>query len=318
MKVIDYEFLGESVTTRSNNLVLITHAKNEMDRKKQSPFAKLGRIGGQTLRGWLRHAIEQLFLQNGVSVCHPLNTISVTADRTRPYFQDDVAAGYHSRGDCKAAGGCPIYNLFGDLEQPGNLMVQSVYFFPTTSGDGTVTKNVNKVFASMGSGRVEVINNSPRCRTKTHLVFMTVEHLAGVMIEAPFKLILRQPNPSQEIIIAKGLEFLTKMVQEYQFDFMLGGMRSAGYGRAAVLPVEPKKAKKRSKNGASDEAVEDQGDAGDEEAKGYKIQFSMKKEDAENLEKEFQQLVALERTKFPIVKEEAVKNVQDTPPALSV
>jgi hypothetical protein len=307
MRVINYEFLGESVTTRSNNLVMIAKAKNEVDRKKQSPFAKLGRIGGQSIRGWLRHAVEKLLLQNGVSICHPLNTISVTADRTRSHYQEDLAAGYHSRGDCKTAGGCLIYNLFGDLEQPGNLIVQSVYFFPTMSGDSTATKNINKFFNSMGSGRVEVVNNSPRCRTQTHIAFMTIEHLAGVMIEAPFKLILRQPNPSHEVIIAKALEFLNSMVKEYQFDFLLGGMRSAGYGRAALLPIEPKTARKRNKNASSEEEMEDQENI-EEEAKGCKIQFNMKKEDMENLENEFQKIIASEVEKFPIKKEESPEN----------
>ena len=47
MKMIETVFLAESVTTRSNNLVMITNPKNEVDRKKQSPFAKIGRVGGQ-------------------------------------------------------------------------------------------------------------------------------------------------------------------------------------------------------------------------------------------------------------------------------
>jgi len=308
MKVIDKVFLCESVTTRSNNLVLITHAKNEADRKKQSPYAKLGRVSGQSIRGWLRHAVEKLLIQQGVSVCHPLSTISVTADRTKGYFQEDLGAGYHSRGDCKAAGGCPVFNLFGDLEHPGNLLVQSVYFFPTVSGDGTVTKNVNKMFGTMGSGRVEVINNSPRCRTATHVAFMTIEHLAGVMIEAPFKLILRQPNPSHEIILSKGLDFLNAMVKGYEFDFLLGGMRSAGYGRAGLLPLEPKKVKKRGKNAGSSEEAEEQEGNMEEEPKGYKIQFNMKNEDAITLETKFQEIMALEREKFPIKKEEPSEN----------
>jgi len=70
MKVIETVFLAESVTTRANNLVMINNAKNEADRKKMSPFAKLGRVAGQSIRGWIRHAMEKLLIQQGVSVCH--------------------------------------------------------------------------------------------------------------------------------------------------------------------------------------------------------------------------------------------------------
>ena len=44
------------------------------------------------------------------------------------------------------------------------------------------------------------------------------------------------------------------------------------------------------------------------EAKGYKIQFSMKTEEATSLESEFQKVVTLEREKFPIKKEGPAEN----------
>ncbi len=100
MKVINTVFLAESVMTRSNILVMVSHPKSEAERKSQSPFSKLGRIGGQTIRGWLRHAVEKLLLQNGISVCHPLCTISITADRNKDYFRNDLLRGYHPRGEC--------------------------------------------------------------------------------------------------------------------------------------------------------------------------------------------------------------------------
>jgi len=87
MKVIETVFLAESVTTRANNLVMINNAKNEADRKKMSPFAKLGRVAGQSIRGWIRHAMEKLLIQQGVSVCHPLNSPSVTADRNKDFLR---------------------------------------------------------------------------------------------------------------------------------------------------------------------------------------------------------------------------------------
>ena len=145
-KVFDLVFLCEAVVTRNNLLVMIPQPKSAAARKKMSPYAKLGRISGHTVRGWLRHAAEKLLIEHGVSVCHPLSRMSVTNKRNKGYFKKDLALGYHERGGCKDQGGCLIYNLFGDLDKLGNLMVQSVYFFPTTSGSGAATKNINKFF----------------------------------------------------------------------------------------------------------------------------------------------------------------------------
>ncbi|MHA1650101.1 MAG: hypothetical protein ACTSYB_07890 [Candidatus Helarchaeota archaeon] len=244
--------------------------------------------------------MEKLLLQHGVSVCHPLSTISITADRNKDYFKNDLALGYHPRGECKAEGGCPIYRLFGDLDCAGNLMVSSVYFYPTTSGNGTITKNINKLFAGVGSGRLEVINNSPRCRSRSHQVYLTVEHLAGVMIEAPFKLILRNPDRDQEVLLLKTLEFLKIKVQQNEFDFMLGGMRTAGYGKGAILPIKPKKARKsRNKSLISGEDTEVVPPK-EEIPKTYTIQFKLKAAEAGKLEAAFQDVIKRWRAKFPI------------------
>ena len=308
MKVINTVFLAESVTTRSNLLVMITHPKNESERKKQAPFSKLGRIGGQTLRGWLRHAMEKLLLQNGISVCHPLSTISITADRNKDYFKNDLALGYHPRGSCQSEGGCPIYRMFGDLDCVGNLMVSSVYFYPTTSGNGTITKNINKLFNGVGSGRLEVINNSPRCRSQSHQVYLTVEHLAGVMIEAPLKLILRNPEREQEVLLLKTLEFLKIKVQQNEFDFLIGGMRTAGYGKGAILPIKPKKTRKPRNKSLLAEKDTDVMTPKDEIPKTYTIQFKLKAAEAGKLEAAFQDVIKRWRAKFSIPSGDSPKD----------
>ncbi len=311
MKTIETVFLAESVTTRSNYLVMITNAKNEADRKKQSPFTKIGHIGGQTIKGWIRHALAQLLISNGISVCHPLSRVSVTADRNKIAFEKDLAAGYHSRGECQAQGGCLVYQMFGDLDRPANLMIKSIYFYPSTSGNGSATADLNKAFASVGSGRLEVINSSPRCQTETHQVFMNIEHISGVAIEAPLKFTLRDPNSDQEVLLLKTLEFLNTMVQNEEFDFLLGGMRTQGFGRAKVLPLKPKKvpkAKSRGKNTslvATENDVSDAEDVeneGNGEKSGYRIQFSPTKEQAEELDAKFAKVIAKEKEKFALKK----------------
>jgi hypothetical protein len=194
-------------------------------------------------------------------------------------------------------------------------MTSAVYFYPTTSGNGTATANINKAFGSVGSGRLEVINSSPRCQSDTHQVYMTIEHIAGVAIEAPLRFALRNANPDHEVVLLKTLEFSNAMVQNMEFDFLLGGFRTSGYGRAKVLLSKEKKTKKtkNGKNGKSrgknlslmpsdnePEESEEPEEEGEEVEKGYKIQFSLTKAEAEDLEQKFAKIVAQESARFSI------------------
>ncbi|NVM53921.1 MAG: hypothetical protein HWN66_09480 [Candidatus Helarchaeota archaeon] len=304
MKIFDTVFLAESVTTRANNLVMITHPKNERDRKKVSPFTKIGRIGGHTIKGWIRHAMAKLLISHGISVCHPLSKISITGDRNKEYFKKDLALGYHSRGECANNGGCLLYHMFGDLDKPANLMTKSVYFYPTISGNSNATRNINRAFGTVGRGRLEVINSSPRCQSESHQVYMTVEHISGVAIEAPLKLILRNSTPDQEVVLLNTLNFLNTMVQNEKFDYLLGGMRTSGYGRANILLLEPKRKKKKQKNASLLENENIALELEEENLKGFKIQFKLEKEVAKDLEKKFQKIIEKEKEKFPIIEKE--------------
>jgi hypothetical protein len=308
-KVFDLVFLCEAVVTRNNLLVMIPQPKSAAARKKVSPYAKLGRVSGHTMRGWLRHAAEKILIEHGVSVCHPLSRMSVTNKRNIDYYKKDLALGYHERGACKEEGGCLIYNLFGDLDKLGNLMVQSVYFFPTTSGNGSATKNINKFFNSVGGGRLEVINSSPRARAETHQTYMAIEDIAGVMIEAPFHLILHEEHHDQEILLLKTLEFLKTEMRQWNIDHMLGGMRNSGYGRAVVLELEPGRSrtgkKKQEASGKKETSEKDEKldeAASEEEATTgtVKIKFELRKSELAKLESEFSELVERERAKFPL------------------
>ena len=300
LQIIKGMFLAESITTRSNNLVMIANPKNQMERKKMTPYAKIGRVGGQTIRGWLRHAMEKILLDYGVSVCHPLPKNTITSDRNKEFYEDDLSLHYHPRGKCKKEGGCLIYNMFGDLDRFGNLIVQSIFFYPTTTGNGTATKNINKLFGSVGGGRLELSNQSPRARKYSHRTYMTTEHLVGVMIEAPLNMILREDNDDQKIVLLKTLLFLKDKVLNNDADYFMGGMRSSGYGRVAMLPLEPKKRKKK-----QSKLVE--GDEDEEEPirkRKYRIQFTMSKEEQKILEDKFLKVIKKQSKKFPIEKEE--------------
>jgi len=302
-KIIPAVMLCESFTNRSNILVMMNNAQNERERKQTSPYAKVGRIAGQTIRGWLRHAMEKLLLENGVSVCHPLSSISIrggnSSKRNQEYYDRDLSLGYHPRGECAEEGGCLIYQLFGDLNIPGNLIVPSAYFYPTTTGNGSATTGMNKVFGSIGGGRVELTHVSPRARDRSHQTYMSMETVVGVMIETPLNLILVNENPAHEVVLLKALEYLKVLNQEYEFDHLLGGMRGQGYGRAAILPKV--KMKKPTKDPSSaDEEDTSETDETDEEAARYRIQFKLTKKRRERLEREFQSVLAQEKVKFPL------------------
>jgi hypothetical protein len=299
-QIIPATLLCESFTNRSNVLVMVGQAKSERDRRQTSPYAKVGRIAGQTLRGWIRHAMEKLLIQNGVSVCHPISKISVTggnsSKRNRDYYAADLTLGYHSRGDCADQGGCLLFQMFGDLDVSGNLIVPSAYFYPTTTGNGTATTEINKVFGSVGGGRIELTHCSPRARANSYQTYMSMETIVGVMIKAPINLILIEANRAHEVVLLKTLEFLKTMNQNYEFDHLLGGMRGQGYGRAALLPMVQKTKRKQAKQ---ESLRSDEKNVPPEKVTGYKIQFDLTKSQSESLEREFQSIIREEQEKFP-------------------
>ena len=201
-----------------------------------SGFTKLGRISGKTLRGWLRHAMEKLLLKNGVSVCHPLPANTVTNERNKKYYEDDALLGYHPRGACKKQGGCPVYHIFGDLDKPSNIIVSPIYFYPSLGG-GTLSKNFQKITGQIGLGRVEIDRESPRKRSDTFQTYMSQETIMGTYINAPWTIIIRNDDEFHEVLIFKTLEFLFEKNQNWDFDFMIGGQRTAGCGKANVVRV---------------------------------------------------------------------------------
>jgi len=291
-KFIETTFLAKAVTNRNNPLVMIPVAKNERDRKQTSPFAKLGFISGTTLRGWLRHALEKLLLGHGVSVCHNIPDDSVTAARNKEYYKEDHTLGYHSWGSCAAEGGCLIFQLFGFRDVPGNLLVPAILYYPTTTGNGSATTNINKVFGGVGQGRVDGVRNSPRARKNTHQTYLSVETLAGIAIEAPLIFVLHEANEDHETLIRMGLHYLNEMIQANEFDFLLGGMRNQGFGMATALPMVAKKKRKSSKN---QETLVEEKDSSDEKSAKLEIEFKMDKTQFKALETKFNALVTKEK-----------------------
>ncbi len=236
MKKIEVIFICGSFTSRQDLFVTFGNSHGILDQRKLSGFTKLGRISGKTLRGWLRHGLEKLLLLNDVSVCHPLPSNTIVNERNKKYYKEDLAVGYHPRGECKDQGGCPVYNMFGDLDKPSNLIVTPIYFYPS-SGGGTSANNLNKITSAIGKGRIEIDHASPRKRSDTHQTYMSTETIVGSYIEAPWTLVIRKDDELHEVLIWKTLEFLFKKNEEWDFDFLIGGDRTAGCGQARAVIV---------------------------------------------------------------------------------
>jgi len=283
-------FIAESICTRTDILVRFNRSQGIEDQKKLSAFTKLGRIPAESIRGWLRHGMEKLLLSFGLSTCHPLPSNTMTSDRNKEVFKDDLSIHYHPRGQCKDKGDCLVYAIFGDLAKPSNLIVPSAYFYPTGNGNSTVTGDHQKLFGNMGSGRIENSRSSPRARNGTHIPFMSSETPAAVMVKAPFTLILREDNEDHRILLLKTLEFLLEHATEFDFDHLLGGKRTSGYGRAVIVKLNK---------------------SGNYLTKGRNV-LGVKQEEWDEINAKFNDLVAREMLKFPT---NGLKEIKVTPKA---
>jgi hypothetical protein len=183
--------------------------------------------------------------------------------------------GYHPRGACKNEGGCIIYNLFGDLDKPGNLIVPSAYFYPANS---SYLKNHEKIFGSIGTGRLEIIRNSPRARSNSHTPYMTGETIGGIMIQSPLNLILRDDNEDQRVLILKTLKYLYEKNVNFDFPYLLGGNRGNGYGRAVLVVLN---------------------NSGNYLTRNRNI-LGIKDEEAKEIDAKFVELICQLKEKFPI------------------
>ncbi|MBD3227995.1 MAG: hypothetical protein GF329_07380 [Candidatus Lokiarchaeota archaeon] len=161
----------------------------------------------------------------------------------------------------------------------------SVYFYPANNG-GSTFKNCQKAFNSVGKGRLELVRSSPRARNgNAKTPFMSTETWVGVMIEAPFTLMINGNGndgtgleEKYKVLVLKTLEYLNKKVEDGQYAFMLGGKRGKTYGRARVVF--------KNKNG-------------NYLTRGRNC-LGIKNDEAEEIDKKFDELVKQERKKFPL------------------
>ena len=280
MDVLNLTFIADSINTRSDMFVRFGPSKGIEDQKTLSNFTKLGRVSGSSIRGYLRHGVEKLLLREKISVCHPLPANVIVNERNKKIYERDLRLGYHARNSCSDRNYCLLFQMFGDIGVPSNVLINSVYFYPTGNG-GTITKNHNKIFSNIGKGRLELNRNSPRSRSDGHSPFMTLESISATMIEAPFKLILREKNETHRIVLLKALEFLFEQNVNSNFTFMLGGHRSSGSGKAVIVFTN---------------------ENGNYISKSRNV-LGIKKEDAEEIDRKFKEIVKIEREKFPITEE---------------
>ena len=287
MQVIHTTFLAESITTRSNIFVKFGKSQGIEDQKTLSSFTKLGRVNSESIKGWLRYNLEQMLLEYGVSPCHCLPRNVMTAERNKIAYEKDLALGYHERASCVDKGKCLVLKLYGTLDMPGNLIIPSCYYYP--ANNGAITKNHNKLFGSIGIGRTEIVNSSPRVRHNGHQPYLTTEKIVGTAIQAPLKLILRKKDEKQHVLLIKLLEYIHGKLtgDNYSFENMLGGGRTNGHGRCVLVFLN---------------------ESGNYITKNRNV-LGMKKEKAEEINKKFKEIIKEEREKFPIKKRDLTVEV---------
>ncbi len=219
MKILNFRFLSKSMTFRQDIYTNYQKSQGANDQKSLSNFVKYGRIPASSLKGCLRHGMEKMLLECGISICHPLPQNTITNKRNKEIYEKDLMLGYHPRGACAENGGaCPILDLWGDLDRPGKIIVPSIFFYPSQGG-GAAMKNISKVFGEVGTGRVEIERNSPRCRSDLHKTYMTTETVVYAIIDAPLTIVLKDDDELFEVLIYKTLEFLYEKNQNYFDDF---------------------------------------------------------------------------------------------------
>ncbi|MHA1381671.1 MAG: RAMP superfamily CRISPR-associated protein [Candidatus Helarchaeota archaeon] len=280
MKILKFVLLSKAITCRQDVFVNFKRSRGIDDQKNMSPIIKYAGIPPTSIRGLLRHATEKKLALHGIGSCHPLPSNTVVIERNREYYDNDFMNNpcYHPRGDCIDIYGeaCPVLDLFGTLDRPGKIMTPPIFFYPAGTG-GASAKNISKIFGGIGTGRVEIIRNSPRCRENTHRVYLTGETVAFTLINAPFNIILPDSNEDYEILIYKMLEFLVEQNLMFNKNFYLGGMRGFGFGRVAIVRVD---------------------DKGEYKTKGRNI-LGIPNDEAREIDEKWEKIIAEWKKKFP-------------------
>jgi hypothetical protein len=118
---------------------------------------------------------------------------------------------------------------------------------------------------------------------------MATETIAGIGIQAPLRITIRDNDERLKALVLKTLEFLFNKVINQDFSFLLGGKRSFGYGNAVLVFVN------RSGNYLT-------------RARNC---LGINEEDCDKIDQLFDELVSEQKEKYPIVLKEIEKKDKD-------
>ncbi|MHA1380348.1 MAG: hypothetical protein ACTSRG_18440 [Candidatus Helarchaeota archaeon] len=107
---------------------------------------------------------------------------------------------------------------------------------------------------------------------------MTTETIVGTYINAPWTIIVRDGSEVQEILVLKTLEFLMEKNINWDYDYFLGGNRTAGCGRVFTVKTNER---------------------GNYLVKNRNL-IGVKQENAELINQKFEKIIAMLKDKFPI------------------
>lgn len=229
----DMVIIGDSVMTDRYHTVGQNH-------EQYDPTNPQNEIGGIippfSLSGWLRHGIESVLQDKGITVCHPGEANANF--RKEDVYERDLSDGYHPKGAClpsddaPAAEGCPVLDLFGGFaRKPGKFMRRPIQFGPNRSSidytrgqaEGHYRQiNRNVVSRNEDDGREPLRNTT----------YDAVANLDGT-----WHLSLRESKPEFYALLHEALAFLN--ANNTHFMHQLGGARNFGAGIVDTGLINP-------------------------------------------------------------------------------
>lgn len=188
-----------------------------------------GIIPSFSLSGWLRHGMETVLINKGITVCHPGES-SANFQRAEVY-ERDLDSGYHEKGDCEN-NPCLIANIYGGFEnQPGILMRKPIRFTPVRShadfNNGEAEAHYRRLTRQVTS----------RNQNDNRVPFRSAEIDALANLDGTWKLVYRNTKKPYIGLLVETATYLNE--NKENFMHQLGGSKNFGGGIVNTSLINP-------------------------------------------------------------------------------
>ena len=199
------------------------------------PKDAFNQIGGVvmsfSLNGWLRHGMETVLINKGLSVCHPSEASANL--KKKDVYERDLSQGYHEKGSClEGKKECIIHEMFGGFEnRPSIFMKHPIRYSPIRASldysEGQVEGHYRRIVRQISS-RNDEDGREP---------FRSMESDAIANVEGTWKLSFRNLKPEYIGLLIEAIEYLNENREEFMHQ--LGGGRNFGGGIMKATLINP-------------------------------------------------------------------------------